>query len=302
MAKTYDGPWVFRSMLFTPGHIEKMARKASTIEADCIVLDLEDAVPENHKSEARILIRRLLEEDLFAKRTVFVRINPLDTGLTLLDLDGVACRQLHGFVYPMANTPDDIKSFGAQLRLKEISLGLPIGHFSLVVLIETAMGVLNAYPIATASERVVGLLFGCEDYIADTQARHSENETSFHTARAQIVLAARAAGVEPIDTPYVQVYDIEGLHGFSMRARDLGMSGMLVMTPRQIPIAHQVYTPSEEEIAVAQKLVDGAIQARKENRGIAVVDGQFVSPPTLKAARNVLARAQAIKNLESSRL
>jgi len=300
MSKSYDGPWVFRSMLFTPGHIEKMARKASTIEADCIVLDLEDAVPEAFKAEGRILIRQLLEEGLFEKRTVFVRINPLSTGATLLDLDAVACRDLHGFVYPMAYTPDDIKSFDAQLRLKEITLGLPVGHFSVVVLIETALGVLNAYPIAKASNRVVGLLFGCEDYIADTHARHSDNDMSFHTARAQVVLAARAAGVEPIDTPYVHVYDVEGLEPFARRARDLGMSGMLVMTPRQIPIAHKVYTPSEDEVASARKLVEGTRKARKEERGIAVVEGQFVSPPTLKAAQNVLARAQAIESLVSS--
>lgn len=300
MAKTYDGPWVLRSMLFTPGHIEKMARKAATIEADCIVLDLEDAVPEVHKADARALIRELLEEGLFAKRTTFIRINPLDTGFTLLDLDGVACGELHGFVYPMAYTPDDIKNFDAQLRLKEITLGLPVGHFSIIVLIETALGVLNAYSIAKASSRVVGLLFGCEDYIADTQARHSENDVSFHTARAQVVLAARAAGIEPVDTPYVQVHDLEGLRAFAMRARDLGMGGMLVMTPRQIPIAHEVYTPGEEEVVAARRLVEGAIKASKENRGIAVVDGQFVSPPTLKAARNVLHRAEAIEKLTTS--
>lgn len=300
MTKPYNGPWVFRSMLFSPGHIEKMARKAATFNADCAVLDLEDAVPEIHKTEARALIRKLLEEGIFAKKTVFVRINPLETGLTLLDLEGVACKELHGFVYPMACTPDDIKNFDAQLRLKEITLGLPEGHFSLVVLIETALGVLNAYPIAKAAKRVVGLLFGCEDYIADTQARHSENDVSFHTARMQVVLAARAAGVEPIDTPYVKIRDMEGLRAFATRARDLGMAGMLVMTPRQIPIAHEVYTPSEEEVAAARKLVEASIQASKEKRGIAVVDGQFVSPPTLKAARNVLARAEAIENLTSS--
>ena len=103
-----------------------------------------------------------------------------------------------------------------------------------------------------------------------------------------------------MDTPYVQVHDMEGLAAFAKRARDLGMGGMLVMTPRQIAIAHKVYTPSEEEVAAARNLVQGAIQASKENRGIAVVGDQFVSPPTLKAARNVLTRAEAIKKLTDS--
>ncbi len=297
MAKPYEGPWVLRSLLFVPSHIEKMVRKGAGSEADCVVLDLEDAVPDTKKEEARTAIRESLTSGLYTKKTVFVRVNPLETGLTLRDLDGVACRELHGFVYPMANTPDDIKNFAAQLRLKEMTTGLPVGHFSLIILIETSLGVINAYSIAKASSRVVGLLFGCEDYMADMEARHSENDVSLHTPRALIALAARAAGVEPIDTPYVKVHDLEGLVSFSRRARDLGMGGMLVMTPKQIPIVHSTYTPSEEETSYAKAVVAAAEAARKEGRGIAVVDGKFISPPTLKAARKVLARVEAVENL-----
>ena len=298
MAKPYDGAWVLRSMLFVPSHIEKMVKKGAASEADCVVLDLEDAVPDDNKEEARSAIRNSLASGLYAKKTVFVRINPLETGLTLRDLDGVACRELHGFVYPMAYTPDDIKNFDAQLRLKEITLGLPVGHFSIIVLIETALGVINAYEIARASSRVVGLLFGCEDYIADMECRHSADDVSLHTPRALIALAARAAGVEPIDTPYVNVHDLEGLKPFTQRGRDLGMAGMLVMTPKQIPIAHATYTPSRDEINYAKDVVAAAEAARKEGRGIAVVNGKFISPPTLKAARKVLARVEAIENLD----
>jgi citrate lyase subunit beta/citryl-CoA lyase len=297
VAKPYGGAWVLRSMLFVPSHIEKMVRKGAESEADCVVLDLEDAVPDDKKEEARTAIRESLASGLYARKTAFVRINPLETGLTLRDLDGVACRELHGFVYPMAYTPDDIKNFDAQLRLKEISIGLPVGHFSLIVLIETALGVLNAYPIAKASSRVVGLLFGCEDYFADTEARHSEGDTSLHTPRALTAIAARAAGVEPVDTPYVRVHDLDGLVPFSQRGRDLGMAGMLVMTPKQIPTAHATYPPSAAEVTYAKEVVAAAEAARREGRGIVVVDGKFISPPTLKAARKVLARAEAIENL-----
>lgn len=297
MTKPYAGPWVIRSMLFVPGHIEKMARKAATSEADCVVLDLQDAVPDPNKAEARTTIRRVLEEGLFEKKTVFVRVNPLDTEMTLVDVNAVACRQLNGFVYPMAYVPEDIITFDAQLHLMESTLGLESGHFSIVVLIETPLGVINAYPLATASSRVVGLLFGCEDYLAELQGRHNEGDMSLHTPRAQVALACRAAGIEPIDTPYVKVHDLEGLRSFAQRARDLGMAGMLVMTPKQIPIAHEVYTPSEAEVALARKMVQAADEAAKEGRGIAVVDGMFVSPPTLKAARKVLERAKAIENI-----
>jgi citrate lyase subunit beta/citryl-CoA lyase len=278
-----------------------MVNKAAHSEADCVVIDLEDAVPKGNKGDARLLISKTLSQGIYSQKTVFVRINPLETGLTLLDLDAVACSELHGFVYPMAYTPDNIKNFDAQLRLKEMTLGLPIGHFSLIVLIETPLAVLNAYDIAKASDRVVGLLFGCEDYLADMQARHSENDMSLHTPRSQVALAARAADVEPIDTPYVRVHDLDGLRDFAMRARDLGMAGMLVMTPKQIPIAHEVYSPSNEEIETAKEIVKAAEQAEKEGRGIVVVNGIFISPPTLKAAMKVHERKRTINQLNSGK-
>ena len=297
--KPYSGPWVIRSMLFVPGHLEKLAHKAARSEADCVALDLEDAVPPQEKSAARPVIRKVLEEGQFGRKAVFVRINPVETGLTLKDLDAVACAQLHGFVYPMANTPDDIKSFDAQLRLMEMSLGLAPGHFSIVALIETPGAVLNAYQIAKASERVVGLLYGCEDYLAEMEARHSAEDVSLHTPRALVAIAARAAGVEPIDTPYVHVHDLQGLDAFAERGRDLGMAGMLVMTPRQIPGAHRAYTPSSDEVDYAREVVEAAEKACLEGLGIVVVNEKFVSPPTVKSARKVLQRVSAIEALEA---
>lgn len=301
MVKTYDGPWVLRTLLFAPGHVEKLISKAAASEADCVVLDLEDAVPAFCKADARQLIRNTLVNGTYAHRTVFVRINPIDTGLTLLDLAEVACRELHGFVYPMAYEADDVKSFDAQLRLTENTLGLPVGHFSLIILMETPLAIVNAYSIAKASDRIVGLLFGCEDYFADMQANHNWSDASLHTPRAQVAIAARAAGVEPIDTPYIKVYDLEGLRDFANYARNQGMAGMLVMTPRQIPIAHEVYSPDQKEVEFAQRVVEAAAQAEGVNRSIAVIDGMFISPPTVRAARHLLARHNAIQRLRASR-
>lgn len=297
--KPYHGPWVLRTVLFVPGHIDKMLKKGSTTDADCVVLDLEDAVPEDQKRVARTKILETLASDIYSQKTVFVRINPLETGLTLRDLEVVACRQLHGFVYPMAYTPDDIKAFDAQLGLIEAHLGIPKGHFSIIILIETPLAVINAYPLAVSSKRVVGLLFGCEDYIAEMQSEHTENEVSLLAARMAVVHAARAAGIEPIDTPYVWVKDLEGLVPFARQARSLGMGGMLVMTPKQIELVNEVYTPTKTEIEDAESVVDAANAAKVEGRGISVVEGQFVSPPTVKAARKLLARQSAIWNIQA---
>lgn len=298
MAKPYEGNWVLRSVLFVPGHIEKMAQKAALSEADCVVLDLEDAVPPQFKKQGREIIREVLKSGMFVKKTVFVRINPLETGLTLRDVEAVAYQELHGFIYPMARTPDNIKNFDAQLRLIEHHQGLPLEHFSIIALIETPLAVLNAYQIATASKRMVGLLFGCEDFLAELEGQHNADEIALHTPRAQVALAARAVGIEPIDTPYVKVHDLEGLKIFARQGRTLGMSGMLVMSPSQIPVVHDIYTPSEEEITFAREVVKTEEDAQASGKGIVIVDGKFISPPSVKAARNVLTRFEAIQKLQ----
>ena len=298
MAKPYSGEWIFRTVLFVPGHIDKMLEKGASTKADCVVLDLEDAVPNQEKTVARQKIRKTVESGIYKRKTLFVRINPIDTGLTLMDLEGVACQYIHGFVYPMANTPDDIKNFDAQLRLIENHIKVERGHFSIIALIETPLGVLNAHEIAKSSDRVVGLLFGCEDYFAELQGRYSENDTSLLVPRSLVAIAARAAGVVPIDAPYVMVHDLEGMKLFADRARDIGMAGMLVMSPKQIAVANEIYTPSPEEVQVAESIVKAAEEAEKEGRGIVIVNGNFVSPPTLKASKNLLAHANSIRNLE----
>ena len=291
---------VMRTFLFVPGHIDNMLAKAKDIDADCIAFCLEDAVPFQDKSVARKKVRDALENTDFGKKNVFVRINSIDTGLTLLDLGDVACKKLDGFVYPMANTADDIKKFDAQLSLIENQNGLDKGHSSLVVLVETPMAVLHAYELAVASSRVVALLFGCEDYMADMESRYSVNQMSLFVPRSTVAIAARAAGVEAIDTPYVNIDDLDWLRSFATIGRDLGMSGMLVMSPRQIPIIKECYTPSESEIKAAREIIEGEEYARKMGKGIVVVGDKFVSPPTIKQSRKLIRRAELIKAFEDN--
>ncbi len=297
MKKPFKGSWIMRTFLFVPGHLEKFLKKASQSKADCVALCLEDAVPQKEKENARKTIRKSLIEGQFENKPVFVRINSMDSGLTLRDLEAVACKELDGFVYPMAYTPDDIKSIDAQLNLIENQLDLEKGHFSLVVLIETPLAVLKAYEIAKASDRVVALLFGCEDYMAEMESRYSLEERSLFVPRSMMAMAARSAGVQAIDTPYTRVYDLDGLKRFATLGRDLGMSGMLVMSPRQIEIAEECYTPSTEEIETASEIVAAADKAEKEQRGIVIVNDNFVSPPTVKQAKRLLKKTQDIQKI-----
>ena len=177
----------------------------------------------------------------------------------------------------------------------EKTLGLKAGHFDIVVLIETTRGVLNAFEMASATKRVVGLLFGCEDYLAEVQGQHSENAISLHTPRSLVAIASRAAGVVPIDTPFVDVKNESGFADHLRQGRELGFDGLLVMTPKQIDAAIDVYTPDPEEVARANDIVRLADQTRAEGKGIAIYEGKFISPPTEKQARVVLARHNQIE-------
>ena len=298
MSKPYQGNWILRSVLFVPGHSERMIRKGADTEADCVVLDLEDAVPAGLKARARETVRNALETGIYSKKVVFLRINSFETNLTAEDLAGTACRELHGIVYPRANCAEDIERLDSKLEQTERDLGLHAGHFSLIPVIEMVRAVLNARAITKASPRLVGLIFGCEDFLTDLQGRHSDDEIALIVPRAQVALAARAAGVEPIDTPYVQVEDTNGLRVFAETGRDLGMGGMCAMNPDQVTVINEIYTPSNEEIRSAREVIEAAESPASTERGVFIADGKFISPPTVKAAQKILARHETIRNLE----
>jgi len=299
MAKRFDTPWILRTLLFTPGHNEKLIQKALQSDADCIVLDLEDAVPENSKQQARETIRNVLTNTTNENQTIMVRINPLESGLTLLDHDEVACRRLDGIIFPKANCADDLKAFDAQLSLKEKTLGLKSGHFDIIILMETPRSIMNAFEMATATPRVIGLLYGCEDFLTDMEGSHGSGGRSLLVPRHLVAMAARAAGVIPIDTPYVKVKDENGFEEHIIQGRELGFEGILVMTPRQIDIAKKLYTPSDDDIKQASHIVTLASEAGEESKGIAISGSVFVSPPTLKRAQKTLNRLSAINDFES---
>lgn len=298
MAQLRGGHLVLRSLLFVPGHQDSLALKAAASNADCVVLDLQDAVPPQAKVEARVSVRKTLDSGVLTNKAVWVRVNPWASGLTQLDLDAVSCGPLRGFVYPMAGSRQDIEAMEAALDLKEKALDLDSGHFDMIPTVETAGGLIHAYEIASASARVVALLFGAEDFMSELQGRQDSEQRVLQTPRALIAIAARAVGVEPIDTPYLKVHDLEGLKAHAERARDLGMSGMAVLTPRQIPVVHEVYTPSDKEIRGAEQIVNASEEAARAGRAIAVTNGMFVDSPVERRARKLLARAEAIKNRE----
>jgi citrate lyase subunit beta/citryl-CoA lyase len=289
------GPLLLRSMMFVPGHNRRLLESAARSDADALILDLEDSVrPDDQKPVARETIRAALGEGLLAGHTVFVRVNDRESGHLLRDVLALAVPGITGFVYPKSRSGQDVYFFDKLLETVEAERSMPAGTFAVVPLIETTAAVLHAEEICRASPRVAAIAFGCEDFLADLGGLHDEAGRSLFTARSLIALAAKAAGVQAIDTVHTHVHDLGELEKNLRLARELGFDGMLVLHPKEIPLVHLHLSPSPEQVESAREMVRLYEEAERQGRGVAILDGKFVGPPTLRAARHTLHRHELI--------
>lgn len=201
-------------------------------------------------------------------------------------------------MYPKSNKEEDVYFVGKLLETIEYEKGFPIGTFKIIPLIETAGAVMNIQSICTACTRVVAVTFGCEDYVTDLQGRHDVEGQSIFFARNMIVNAARSAGIVPIDTVHIRVHDLEDLEKNLVLARNLGFEGMLVLNPKELPLVHKYFSPSEEEVAWAEEMIALAEEAANSGQGVAVKDNKFIGPPMVKMARRILAKSEIIRRIE----
>ncbi|MGI6655646.1 MAG: HpcH/HpaI aldolase/citrate lyase family protein [Desulfobulbus sp.] len=301
-----------RSNLSVPGHMKKMHGKANTSPADVIMLDLEDSVPVEEKEKAREqVIESLLGFD-WQEKTVTVRINSLDTPFAYRDLLDVAEQAGHiidAIVLPKVNRPADIHFADHMLtgielnRQRSTQVGIEAS-------IETAEGLLHATAIATASQRVKTLVFGIADYSASIGARlvsisgHGEKEEEiypghrWHFAVSNMVMHAKAAGCLAIDAPYGNFRDAEGLRRSAVMACALGCDGKWAIHPGQIEVINEVFTPSEEDIALAAKVIEADLQAKSEGRGAIAVEGRMVDQATVRLAKKLWEQAKYLRLVE----
>lgn len=286
---------LLRSVLFVPAHVDSFFDKAIKSDADVLMFDLEDGVPEDKKVFARDFLRNKLLT-MRIDLPLFIRVNAKETGLLEEDLKAFGLSQVQGFLFPKVKSPQDIVFFEQTLEKIEKRQRLPNGHFKMLALLETAEGVLNALQIAKASKRILALVFGHEDFLFDMQAEHALGSMNLLVPRMMVVMAARAVGCFPIDTPYLQIKNSKGCIKHVKEGRKLGFAGMLVLHPSQIEIVNKRYSPSKEEIEKAKKIIALSNDAQKHNRSIAFADGKFVAPPILKQANSVLAYAERIEN------
>ena len=286
---------LFRSLMFVPAHNERLMNSATRTPADVLLLDIEDSVqPAENKQIARDNILRYIAEGRFNGRSLYPRINDRESGHLLQDVYQLTVPGIEGFVYPKATCGQDIYFIGKLLETIEYEKGVPIGTFKLIPLIETTGAVINIQEICKACSRVVAVAFGCEDFVTDLQGQHDIDGKSIYTARAMIAMAARACGVYPIDTVHIHVHDLEDLENNLILSKQLGFEGMLVLNPKELPLVHQYYSPSEEEVKWAEEMITLSNAAFTEGKGVAVKDNKFIGPPMLKMAKQILKKNDLI--------
>jgi citrate lyase subunit beta / citryl-CoA lyase len=284
-----------RSLLFVPAHKSKYYEHALASEADAIIFDLEDSV---FSTELKASARKILAENVNifegSGKHLFVRINDRESGELFDDLILTASLPIDGYMYPKAHSAQDIYFIDKYLDVIEAKLKLPNGGLKLLPLIETAESIFNVLSIAKESDRTVGLAFGCEDYLGDTGGNHDLNEAALESARSAVALACRASGIEPIDTVHIKIHDAEDLARNLKIAKTHGFSGMLCLHPKEISTVNDNFTPSFEELAWAQNVLDIANESQSHYNGVVLVDGQFVGPPLIQKAEKVLNRARVL--------
>lgn len=286
---------IMRSLMFVPGHNEKLLNSASRSAADVLLLDLEDSVqPESNKAIAREKIAEWISSGKLDKYYIFPRVNDRESGHLLKDVHALTIPGVTGFMYPKAKKGEDIYFFDKLLETIEYEKKIPIGTYKIIPLIEMSAAVLNAQEICQVSKRVVAIAFGCEDFISDLEGIHDHAGDSIYVPRAMIALAARANGVIPIDTVHINVHDLEDLEKNLVLAKNLGFEGMLVLHPKELELVHKYFSPTEQEYADAKEMLELYKESQSENKGVAVKNGKFIGPPMVIAAKKVISRVESL--------
>jgi citrate lyase subunit beta/citryl-CoA lyase len=283
----------YRSLLYVPGNRPAWMEKAVAYGADCLILDLEDSVPAQEKVAARPLVKAAIVAMKAKGQSVNVRVNPFDTGLTLDDIEAVLCPELNGIYLPKIETIADMMELDALITHVEKRKGMAPLTIETPLACETAKGMRNIYDIATSCRRVkrVGLAAGPGgDAARAIGYKWSKEGTETLFLRSRAVLESRAAGIEyPTVSSWWNIKDLEGLERDARLNRQLGFRGMTVMHPTHVPIVNRVFSPSAEEVAYYEGLIQAMDDARK--RGIAAVtyEGVMVDEAMVKTANEIIA-------------
>jgi citrate lyase subunit beta/citryl-CoA lyase len=288
---------MLRTLLFAPANHARHVEKALSGAADGAILDLEDAVAVAEKPAARLAARGALAQRSASARTkAYVRVNALTTPFAYEDLRAVVGPGLDGVVVPKTESPEQIATVDWLLQQLEREADLPDGSVDLLPIIETALGLERARAIAQASPRIRRLSFGAGDFSLDTNMTWTLGHEGILWARIQLVMVARAAGLEPpLDTVYADLADPEGLALEAEQAKRLGYQGKTCIHPSQVDVVNAIFTPSTEEVERARRLVEAFDAAEKVGTAAIQIQGRFVDYPVAAKARRIVEFAAQIE-------
>ena len=280
-------------MLFLPGNTPNMIINGGTLRADSVILDLEDSVSPDEKDSARILVRNSLKAIDFGCETI-VRINSLDTEYCVSDLEEIIPCSPDVIMPPKSSCKADMLRLDEMITALEKENGIEVGKIKLMPLIETALGIENAFEIASATKRITAIFLGGEDFSADIRAKRTKSGEEILYARGRMVVAARAAGIDVYDTPFTDAFDDEGLVADAKFAKSLGFTGKAAVAPRHIYAINEIFSPTATEIKYAREVITAIEEARKLGKGAVSLRGKMIDPPIVERAKQILEAAECI--------
>jgi citrate lyase subunit beta/citryl-CoA lyase len=289
-------------MLFVPGNNAGMVRDAGIYKSDAVMFDLEDSVSVNEKDSARFLVFQALASLSYPGKEIVVRINDPKTAAGREDITAIVKTGKAAIRLPKTESAADVTDCEELIEQAERKAGIAPGSTPMMAAVESAAGVLNAKEIAFASKRLIGIALGAEDYVTDLRTHRSPEGVELLFGRSMILLAARAAGIDAIDTVYSDVNNEEGLRKETTLIKQLGFDGKSIINPRQIKIIHEVFTPTEKEIKNALAVIEASREAERRSSGVISLNGRMVDKPVILRAERVLnlARAAGILNKEAA--
>ncbi|MBS9334554.1 citrate (pro-3S)-lyase subunit beta [Fructobacillus sp. M1-13] len=282
-----------RTMMFVPGNNPGLIKDAGIFGVDSIMFDLEDAVNMNEKDAARYLVYEALQTYDYNGAELVVRINGLDTPFYENDIKAMVKAGIDVIRLPKTESADMIHELENLVEEAEKEFGRKVGSTHLMAAIESAMGVVNAYQIASASDRMIGIALSAEDYTTDMKTHRYPDGQELLYARNVILHAARAAKIAAFDTVFTDLDDEEGLVRETKLIHQLGFDGKSIINPRQVAPVNAVFTPTEKEIFNAQNVMAAIEEAKRKGSGVIAMNGQMVDRPVVLRAERVMKLAKA---------
>ncbi len=289
-----------RALLYMPGDDIYKIKKAATLGVDTICMDMEDGVAINRKEQARATIAHSLGTINFGATEKLARINPVGSGLEELDLAAVLPARPDGIVVPKVHSAAQLHWVDGKIAQVENSLNIPGGTIGLIAIIESAAAIMNIIEIATSTSRLQAFIFGADDLAGDIGATRTREAWEVFYARSAVVTCAAAFRIQAIDMVFIDFRDHEGLHQEALEGARLGFSGKQIIHPDQVDVVQQAFTPTDEAIDHALRLIEAFQVYQQSGQGAFAINGKMIDAPLIRAAENTLARARAAGKLPES--